>query len=348
VREERLCGRQAQPRFHESQVTIHEPPITRHGSQLTNQIGLRVRSGYANTKMEKTLAIVGAGRVGRVLGRRWRELGWKIGVVVTRSKASSRRAVRFIGEGKPHNGLTRQVLSSQIILIATPDDAISAVARELARMGGEELRGRVVLHVSGAQDSRVLAPMKEFGAAVGSMHPLQTFSGVGVPDLAGKVFAVEGDVLAVRAARQIARALGGSPVQISSSKKVLYHAAAALAAGHVLALVEAATQLFISLGMKRSEATRALLPLTRQVLVNFERVGPRAAWTGPLARGDYKVVESHLRVLHDSREEVALAYEALNRLAARVLAQDIAGTTAELEKISAALKPKVKARGGNG
>ena len=299
------------------------------------------------TRVEKTLAIVGAGRVGRALGRRLRELGWKIGVVVTRSEASARRAVRFIGAGKPNGGLTRNVLMSNVILIATPDDAVSEVARELARIGGEELRGRVVLHNSGAQDSRALAPLKECGASVGSMHPLQTFSGVGVPDLAGKVFAVEGDLLAVRAARQIARALGGSPVRIGSGKKVLYHAAAALAAGHVLALVEAATQLFISLGMKRGEATRALLPLTRQVLDNFERVGPRAAWTGPLARGDYKTVESHLRALHDSREEVALAYESLNRLAARVLAQDAAGTTAELEKTSAALKPKAKARGGN-
>jgi len=298
--------------------------------------------------MERTLAIVGAGRVGRALGRRLRELGWKIGVVVTSSEASSRRAIRFIGAGKPHGGLTRHVLLSHVILIATPDDAVSDVAHELARMGGEELRGRVVLHTSGAQDSRALSPVKEFGAAAGSMHPLQTFGGVGVPDLAGKVFAVEGDVIAVRAARQIARSLGGSPVQVSAGKKALYHAAAALAAGQVLALVEAATQMLVSLGMKRSEATRALLPLTRQVLDNFERVGPRAAWTGPLARGDYKIVESHLRALHDSREEVALAYEALNRLAAHVLAQDTAGTVAELEKISAALKPKAKARGGHG
>ena len=298
--------------------------------------------------MEKTLAIVGAGRVGRALGRLLREVGWKIGVVVTQSDASSRRAVRFIGAGKPHGGLTRNVLLSNVILIATPDDAIPAAASELTRMGGEELRGKVVLHTSGAQDSRALAPLKEFGASVGSMHPLQTFSGVGVPDLAEKVFAVEGDLVAVRTARQIARALGGSPVQIAAGKKVLYHAAAALAAGHVLALVEAATQLLVSLGMKRNEATRALLPLTRQVLDNFERVGPRAAWTGPLARGDYRVVESHLRALHDSREEIAHAYEALNRLAARVLAQDAPGTTAELEKISAALKPKAKARGGHG
>lgn len=296
--------------------------------------------------MEKTLAILGAGRVGRALGRRLRELDWKIGVVVSRSEPAARRAVRFIGAGKSHGTLTRHVFGSQVILIATPDDAIASVARELARMVGEELWGKVVLHTSGALDSRALAPVKKCGAAVGSMHPLQTFSGVGVPDLEGKVFAVEGDVVAVRTARQIARALGGSPVQIRGDKKIVYHAAAALASGHVLALMEAATQLLISLGMKRNEAAGALLPLTRQVLDNFERVGPRAAWTGPLARGDYKIVEAHLCALRDSEEGIAEAYEGLNHLAARLLAPRPASTTAELEKISGAIKTKVKVRGG--
>lgn len=298
--------------------------------------------------MEKTLAIVGAGRVGRALGRRLRELDWRIGVVVSRSEPAARRAVRFIGAGKPHGALTRQVFGSHVILISTPDDAIPSVACELARMVGEELHGKVVLHTSGALDSRALAPVKECGAATGSMHPLQSFSGLGVPELEGKVFAVEGDVVAVRTARQIARALGGSPAHIAGEQKMLYHAAAALASGHVLALMEAATQLLISLGMKRKEATRALLPLTRQVLGNFEHVGPRAAWTGPLARGDYKIVEAHLSALRDAGEEVAQAYESLNRLAARVLAQDPAGSTAELQEISAGIKPEVKVRGGCG
>jgi predicted short-subunit dehydrogenase-like oxidoreductase (DUF2520 family) len=297
--------------------------------------------------MENSLAIIGAGRVGRALGRRLRELAWKIGCVVTRREASARRAVRFIGAGKPCAGMTRQILASPVILIATPDDEIPGVAQQLARIGAEELRGKVVLHTSGALDSRVLDTAREHGAAVGSMHPLQSFSGVAVPSLEGKVFAVEGDARAVRVARQITRALGGSPVRITGGKKVLYHAAAAMAAGHVLAVEEAATQLLVSLGMRRSEAVRALLPLTRQVLENFERLGPRAAWTGPLSRGDYKVVKAHLEALRDSPEEFAEAYDALNGLAARVLAQGVAGMLAELKNVSVQRKPKTKVMGSN-
>ena len=295
--------------------------------------------------MEHSLAMVGGGRVGRALGRRLREEGWQIGVVVTRSEASSRSAARFIGAGKPHAGMTRQLLASRVILITVPDHAIPGIARELARIGGEELSGRIVLHTSGSLDSSPLAWVKACGAAVGSMHPLQTFTGVGVPPLEGRVFALEGDTVAVRVARQIARALGGSPRRIAGEKKILYHAAATMAAGRVLAVEEAATQLLVSLGMARSEAVRSLLPLTRQVLDNFERFGPHAAWTGPLSRRDYKTVAAHVRALQDLPGEFASAYQTLNRLAARTLAQDASGMLAELEKIEVEVKPKVKAKG---
>src|SRR6266699_4230909 len=297
--------------------------------------------------MEKTLAIIGAGRVGRTLGRRLRELGWQIGAVVTRSEASARRAVRFIGAGKACAGMTRQILASRVILVATPDEEIAVVAQELARIGEEELRGRVILHTSGAMDSGVLDAVQERGGTGGSLHTLQSFSGVAVPSLEGKVFTIEGEPRAVRVARRIARALGGSPVRIAGSKKLLYHAAAVMAASHVLTVEEAATQLLVSLGMRRSEAVRALLPLMRQVLENFERLGPRAAWTGPLSRGDYKVVKAHLEALRDSPEEFAEAYDALNGLAARVLAQGVAGMLAELKNVSVQRKPKAKVMGSN-
>ncbi len=284
--------------------------------------------------------------MGRALGRRLRELGWKIDAVITRGEASARRAVRLMGAGQPHARMTRQIISSRVVLIAVPDDEIAGVAKELARIGGEELRGKVVLHTSGALNARVLDPVKACGAAVGSMHPLQSFTGVAVPVLDGRVFAVEGDTQAVRAARQIGRLLGGSPVRIPGGKKILYHAAATMAASNVLAVEEAATQLLISVGMKRGPATRALLTLTRQVLENMERLGPRAAWTGPLSRGDFRVVEAHLEALRESPAEFALAHEALNRMAARLLSQDAGGMLAELDKMQAATKVKAKTTGG--
>lgn len=297
--------------------------------------------------MVGTLAIIGAGRVGRALGRRLHELGWKVGAVVTRSEPTARKAVRTIGAGRAHARLTRQVLAAQIILITTPDRVLADVAAELARIGAEELQGRVVLHTSGAINSQVLEPLRNCGAAVGSMHPLQSFSGIGIPPLEGKVFAIEGDSAAVRVARKIARSLGAIPASIEGSRKPLYHAAGAMAAGNVLALMEAATRMLVSVGMKRREAVRALLPLTRQVLDNFERLGPRPAWTGPLSRDDFAVVRGHFDALKDFPEEFTHAYEAVNRLAARVLAQDSEEMLDALERVYSHRKAKVKTSGGH-
>jgi len=103
------------------------------------------------------------------------------------------------------------------------------------------------------------------------------------------MFVIEGDPRAVHVARAMTRTLGGLPMKLSAGNKPLYHAAAVIAASHVLALEETSIRIFASLGVKRREALKALLPLTRQVLENFERLGPRAAWTGPLARRDYGV-----------------------------------------------------------
>ena len=254
--------------------------------------------------------------------------------------------MRFIGAGRAHAGISAAVLASHVILVTAPDDEIPAAAEDLARVGGADLRGKVALHTSGARSSGILGVLKMQGAAIGSMHPLQSFSGVSVPSLEGRLFAVEGDTQAVRVARQMARSLGGSPVRVASEKKPLYHAAAAMAAGHVLAVEEAAAQLFVSLGMKRGEAVRALLPLTRQVLENYETLGPRAAWTGPLSRGDFKVVRAHLEALRDLPPEFANAYDSISRLAARVLSQDTARVLAELEMGSLEVKSKAKATGG--
>jgi predicted short-subunit dehydrogenase-like oxidoreductase (DUF2520 family) len=298
--------------------------------------------------MQNSLAIIGAGRVGCALGRRLRERGWSVGAVVTRGEPSARKSVRFIGAGRAHAAISTDVLTSRVILIAVPDDEISSVAAALAFLGGQDLRRKVVLHTSGVHGSEVLDALKSLGAAAGSMHPLQSFSGVSVPPLEGRLFAIEGDARAVRVARQMARSLGGSPVRLAGAKKPLYHTAAALAAGHLLAVEEAAVQLLVSLGMKRREALRALLPLTRQILENYESLGPRAAWTGPLARGDFKVLRAHLEALRDSPPEFARVYESLSRLAARVLSQYPDRLLADFEKTVLEVKCKARAATAGG
>jgi predicted short-subunit dehydrogenase-like oxidoreductase (DUF2520 family) len=223
-------------------------------------------------------------------------------------------------------------MDADVILLTTPDDVLAKVARRLAKLAGNKSRGKVVLHASGALDRKVLQPLARCGAATGSIHPMQTFTNNSQPNLHGVIFAIEGHSRARRAAGAIALSLGGIPMQVASRGKPAYHAAGTLVAGHALALTEAATRLLVKVGFSRPRAVQTLLPLMRQMLDNFEKHGPRAAWTGPASRGDYATVAKHREALRRYPREFGDTYATLARLSARVLAKNPRATRQQLER----------------
>jgi predicted short-subunit dehydrogenase-like oxidoreductase (DUF2520 family) len=281
----------------------------------------------------ETVSIVGAGRVGRAMGRRLHELGWHVGGVASRSVSTARAAVRAIGAGQPLDAATHQLMNSRVVLITTPDSAIESVAKNLAHLGAKEWSGKVVLHTSGSLDSNVLRPLANLGAATGSMHPMQTFSNQNVPDLAKCIFGIDGSPAALQVARKMIHQMGGVAVRLSGANKAAYHAAGSFACVYVLALMEAATRLLMTQGFKRRQAMRALLPLTRQTLDNFESVGSLAAWTGPLSRGDFSTVERHVKALAEFEPGYLEAYRTLSRLTAEVLAAQPGAMVKQLDRI---------------
>ncbi len=270
--------------------------------------------------------------MGRTLGKRLRGLGWRVGAVVTHSAATSHGAVRQIGAGKPYSRLVPEILDSKVILLSTPDSALGTVANALASFDESKLRDKIVLHTSGAMDRTVLAPLARRGASTGSLHPMQTFSGRGAPNLEKVIFAVEGDRRAAAVARQIARSLRGVPVTIRGENKPAYHAAGLLVAGHSLGLMEAATQILLKLGFSRRDALSTLLPLTRQMLDNFEKLGPKKSWTGPVSRGDFETLAKHTKAMRHYPREFQEAYAALALLSSKVLSKGHAGPSNQLKR----------------
>jgi predicted short-subunit dehydrogenase-like oxidoreductase (DUF2520 family) len=285
-------------------------------------------------KMSRTISIIGAGRVGQTIAKRLRKLGWRIGAVVTRSRRSAQAAVRAIGAGTPDAALTPEALDADVILLSVPDDVLENVAQKLAKIAGsrrpKKSPAKIILHTSGAVDHRVLAPLARRGASTGSMHPMQTFSGRNAPRLEGVIFSIEGAPAARAAAQKIARSLGGTPVIIGANDKPAYHASGTVVAGHALSLVESATQTLMKIGFTRSRANQALLPLIRQMLDNYESLGPQAAWTGPLSRGDYATISKHVKALRGFPSEFQDAYRALALLSARVLSKNPAAVIKKL------------------
>ncbi|MBC7107022.1 MAG: DUF2520 domain-containing protein [Firmicutes bacterium] len=257
------------------------------------------------------VAIIGAGKVGSTLGILLRERGYPVAGVYSRTPSSARALAERLGTQAPENPVT-VTRAADLVLVTTPDGAIGPVAARLAEAGGFR-PGQVVAHASGALSSEVLAPARGLGAAVVSIHPLQTFAEVegAVQHLPGSFFAVEGDEAALPVARQMVEDLGGRYFLIRAEDKPLYHAAACIACNYLVALLHLATGLYRRFGLKREQAFEALQPLVAGTFRNIARVGVAAALTGPIARGDAETVARHLEVLEPLGGEVADLYRRL-------------------------------------
>lgn len=185
-------------------------------------------------------------------------------------------------------------VDSQILIIASADPEIYGIAELVASF---ENRPKIALHTSGSLSSDELLPLAERGVHTGSLHPLSAVSDplTGPERFRGAYFCVEGGPLAAKAAKSIAEDIGGKPFSIPTESKALYHAAAVMAAGHVVALLDAAIELMNRCGLSPEEAQRVLLPLTSGSLANLVEQKPSAALTGPYVRGDASALARHLK-----------------------------------------------------
>ena len=257
------------------------------------------------------IGIVGAGPVACAIGRLLTEAGAPSVVVASRTPGRAADAVAFIGPSARAAKLSELARAVDRVIIATTDAAIGPVAEALASAG---FHAGLALHTSGARGRDALAPLSAAGVSCGVLHPFQTIASPdrGVLALRGATFRVEGDPEALAWARRIARQLGGRAIEIDSAQLPVYHAAAVLAGNAVTALVDAALRLLESAGVDRAAALDAVASLGHATLENSVRLGPAAALTGPVARGDAATVGAHVAALEARAPDLTALYDAVS------------------------------------
>lgn len=298
------------------------------------------------------ISIVGAGRLGTALALALTKAGYQIQALVARRIARVRKAAAVVGV--PVFALTinriDELPPADLLLIATPDDDIAAVAEALANLNELPSNLKTVLHTSGALSAEVLDPLRQRGVHTGSLHPLIAVSDSksGANELKGAFYCVEGDKSAVRAARSIVKALKGRSIAIASSDKALYHAAAVMAAGHVVALFDTALNLLVRSGLDQKLARQALLPLVQSTVRNLSVSPPARALTGTFRRGDVATVRRHMSALQAIEEaEPLIIYNALAKVSLRLAREQ--GLDSDLENSIVEVLDKVsEARRGSG
>ena len=264
------------------------------------------------------VAIVGSGRLGTALGRLLRDRGANVVAIAGRDLVSAKRAADFIGgiEAVP---IERVPALASHILISVTDDAISDVASQLMNAGlSRSSAGKcVALHTSGSRGPGELSALAESQVSTAVLHPLQTIPSPqqGVESLPGSCFAVcagEGSGgQAVEWASEIVTLLAGRMLSIQPERWALYHAGAVFASNYIVTMVDAALEALEAAGIPRKEALAALAPISHAAVTNAFHLGPDAALTGPIARGDANTVTRNLEGLKFTTEETQAAYRAV-------------------------------------
>ncbi len=227
--------------------------------------------------------VIGAGRAGGAFAAALTAAGWSVDGPLSRSDDPSSAA----------SGV-------DVLILAVPDDRVADVAASV--LPGDA----VVVHVAGSLGLEALAPHPR----VASIHPLVSLADAerGAEGLRGAWFAVAGDETVTAA---VVDALDGRKVEVADADRVVYHAAAAIAANHLVALMGQVERVAASVGVP----LEAYLDLARGALDNVEAVGPEAALTGPVARDDWATVARHLDALPaDERAAYAVLADASRRL----------------------------------
>jgi len=260
-----------------------------------------------------SVGVVGAGRVGAVLAAALRNRGHEIAAVAGESDASRTR-IETLLPGIRVDKPTAVSRACDLLLLTVPDDALDNVVRMLVASGAIR-SGQYVVHTSGRHGLEVLRPALDVGARGIALHPAMTFTGtdVDLERLAGCTFGVTAEPAERAVAESLADDLGGRVVWVAEQDRILYHAALAHGANHLVTLVSQSMNLLRAAGSTDPAGT--LRPLLTAALDNALAYGD-AALTGPIVRGDVRTVRAHVGRLLRTSPETLESYVVMARATA--------------------------------
>lgn len=263
---------------------------------------------HAGPGERPVVGIVGAGPVGTALGIALDRAGWPVGAVASRDAGRRERFRERVTGARGFAEANALVDDVELLILSVPDDAIVELAGSLRLYAGQAL-----VHTSGALGADVLKPALAAGTQAGAFSPLVSFADLdrALAALPGATIAIEGDDELAAHLAEMAEAIGGVPVRLPAGTKPAYHAAAVLAAGGVVALLDTIREIAGLVGLDEAGALRIYVPLLEQAVANASALGVAPALTGPTTRGDAGTVEAHLAALEAGAPATLAVYRAL-------------------------------------
>ena len=240
------------------------------------------------------IGIIGAGRVGAVLGLALQQAGHTITAVHAVSDASVARAEALLPDA-PILDIPDILRRSEAVIFAVPDDVLESLVSGLAAAGHIQT-GHLLVHTSGRYGTAVMNSVREHGAIPVAIHPAMTFTGLSldVDRLQNTAFGITADPVVAPIAEALVVEMGGIPVTIPETARATYHAAMAHASNHLVTLTAQAQAMLEAAGI--DQAPKLVGNLMSASLENALSNGDQAL-TGPVSRGDTGTVAKHVETL---------------------------------------------------
>ncbi len=255
-----------------------------------------------------TIAIIGAGRFAHSFVPAIYKTGkYTIFLTATKKKSCS-SLVKTYPQIQYFSGYNKLPSDVQAVFLAVPDDALKTVANDLLN-SGNQLKDKFAIHFSGSLDSSEIGVLKNIGMRIGSLHIMQTFPQRKPYPLDGLPAGLESpDVYCIKFLKNLCREMHLNPFVIRAENKMLYHIAGVFLSNFLVGNFSHAEKLLESAGIKKSDVKKIFRPILLSTIENLLNNGAMHSLSGPVARGDEKLIAKHKALLKEKMPDLLRSY----------------------------------------
>lgn len=264
-----------------------------------------------------SIGFIGSGKVGTALGYYFQKKGLNVSGYSSRSFQSAIQSAQKT-KTKAFENNSALIHSSDIIWITTNDDSIEKVVADITEEANHQELPKLFLHASGTLTIDILSPLATKGHRIATAHPLLAFGDLtdSVEQLEKTYFCIEKETPLLL---QLLKKAGNPYLQISASKKGLYHIASVVLSNYLVTLSYISKQLYQQTGMSRQEIQKATTPLVESVLKNIAQQSEKEALTGPIKRGDANTILRHLHTIQEESPNFLYFYKTMGEETMKML-----------------------------
>lgn len=255
------------------------------------------------------IGIIGAGKIGAILGAAYRACGHEITGVYTANPENIERCEILLPK-VPVCSMQEIIEKSEIVFFTIPDDELEPTITGLAKLDVFK-QGQILVHTSGRCGLGVFeASTKTIGM---SLHPIMTFTGTSLdlPKLKNTTFAINAPKLMLPIAQALVMELEANPIIVEDTVRDLYHLGLSHAANHMSLVINQSIQILEHAGIEDPQVI--LKPLLEAALERtlMQRV---KGISGPVPRGDAQTIQKHIEALKiNGLEELVDTYIMLTK-----------------------------------